>query len=49
MDHSADKTLTPVQEKNRLSRLRLAEWTNRFAARLKANALWTKLFLHGSK
>jgi hypothetical protein len=49
MDHSTDTTLTPMQEKNRLSRLRLAEWTKRFAARLKANALWIRQFLHGGK
>jgi hypothetical protein len=48
-DDPADPTLSPVQKKDRLSKIRLEEWTSQFAARLKANALWTKYFLHGKK
>ena len=40
MDHSTDTTLTPAQEKDRLSKLPLAKRTKLFLARLKAKALW---------
>ncbi|HEX2649361.1 MAG TPA: hypothetical protein VHN19_05410 [Burkholderiales bacterium] len=46
-DDAKDAMLSPDQKTDRLAKRRLEEWTDRFAARLKANALWTKRFLHG--
>ncbi len=42
-------TPTPLPEEKRLFRLRVREWGNRFATRLKTNVQWMKHFLHGGK
>lgn len=42
-------TLVSSSEESNLIRSRLRAWGKRFAARLKANALWMKYFLHAGK
>ncbi len=46
---AVNTTPTPHREENRLFRLRLREWGNQFAVRLRTNIQWMKQFLHGGK
>ena len=48
-DSAINTTRMSDREAKRLFRLRVWVWGKQFAARLKANAQWTRLFLHGGK
>ena len=46
---TVNTTPAPHRQEYRLFRLRLREWGNHFAVRLKTNVEWMKQFLHGGK
>ncbi len=48
-DQAVDPTPPPKLVKKRFFNLPVGERLKQFAIRLKANAKWTKQFLHGSK